>query len=128
MKRRVLTYPTPFGDAWIEYDSDGVAALGLPGIEPPAVPAGEAPEAIRDVAASLTEYWDGAPLPEAPVAVMERASTTNLMARIYEVVTSIPAGSTLTYAEVARRAGRPGRAGRLLKWTYVIGARRSVRV
>ncbi len=109
-RSRGLTYPTSFGDGWIEHDDTKIIATGLPGTEPPASPADDAAAPIREMAAALTAYWEGRPLPAVTRAMLEQAAPTRLTARIYEVVSAIPPGSTLTYAEVAARAGRPGAA------------------
>ncbi len=45
-----------------------------------------------------------------PRVPLDLSSATPFQRRVYEVVRRIPPGRTLTYGEVARRAGRPGAA------------------
>ena len=70
----------------------------------------EVPQPVASLVTALENYWNGGPLPVVDRVIRGRAGTTPLMRSIYDVVCSIPAGSTLTYAEVAAAAGRPGAA------------------
>ena len=105
---QVAMYRTPFGDGWIAYDSTGPIEFGPPRSQPPVISgSARAPRSIRHLAARLERYWAGEALPSADSALIRRAGGTPLLRRIYEVVASIPAGSTMTYGEVAAAAGRP---------------------
>lgn len=103
------SYPTDLGRGWIGWSGGAVAEMVLPGGPVPAA-AGVPPAEIAELGAALTDYFAGrGRLPVVPDAV-ERGATTDFEREVYRVVTAIPAGSTLTYAEVAERAGRPGAA------------------
>lgn len=70
----------------------------------------DGPHEAMELVASLEGYWRGGSLPPLSSIDLDAASRTDLDRRIYEAVATIPAGSTRTYAEVARRVNRPGAA------------------
>ena len=82
--------------------------MGLPGSPLRGTRADQPPAVITALVRSLEAYWGGGPLPPVDALVLDRAASTAYMRRIYEVVSAIPRGETLTYAEVATSAGRPG--------------------
>lgn len=103
-----VTYHTKWGDGWVTFDERGPAEMGLPGSPLPGTEVGRAPAVITALVRSLEAYWAGGPLPAAEAGVLDRAASTSYVRRIYEVVSAIPRGKTLSYAEVATIAGRPG--------------------
>jgi len=105
-----VTYRTSWGDGWIRFDSAGLVEMGLPGQASSGSPPVELPQPVASLITELENYWNGGPLPVVDPVIRGRAATTPLMRSIYDVVCSIPAGSTRTYAEVAAAAGRPGAA------------------
>jgi methylated-DNA-[protein]-cysteine S-methyltransferase len=106
----VLQYDTAYGAGWIAFDADGgVTELGLPGAPVPGA-GSDPPPAIRSLSEALTSYWGGGPLPRAGPEMIGRAAATPFLRRVYEIVAEIPRRKTLTYAEIAELAGRPGAA------------------
>ena len=106
-----VTYNTPWGRAWVRFDESGrPLELGLPGAPVGGTEVPEGPASVGSLVRSLETYWRGGPLPAVDAGMVDQAASTSLMRRIYEVVAAIPGGSTLTYAEVAERAGRSGAA------------------
>ena len=106
-----VTYSTPWGPAWIRFDDQGrPLAMGLPGKAVEGTEVADAPPELRTMVRALEEYWSGGSLPPVGAALLDQAGSTGFMRRIYETVSAIPAGSTLTYAQVADAAGRPGAA------------------
>ena len=93
----------------LAFSGDEVIATGLPGSENPYRP-GNPPGSAAVLAVALADYWRGGPLPPASDRVLESASRTELDQQIYQMVVSIPAGETMTYAAVANSVGRPGAA------------------
>ncbi len=102
-----VTYATPWGHGWIRFDSNGPIEMGLPDQAHSGRPATDVPRRVASVVRELEIYWSGGSLPVLSREIRDRAATTPLMRSIYGVVCSIPAGSILTYAEVAAAAGRP---------------------
>jgi len=105
-------FESPFGQGWLGWADDGVVRRSiLPG-GPAPVDARVAswPQAVGELARALEAYFDGTgPLPHDDGFAAE-AADTELDLEIYRIVTAIPAGSRLTYREVARQAGRPAAA------------------
>lgn len=63
---------------------------------------GAAPAAIRE---AMSAYFDGAL--DAPRRIAWATNGTAFQHAIWTALTEIPAGQTITYSELARRAGRP---------------------
>ncbi len=106
--RRVRTYRRGLL-GWIAFDAGGVALeMGLPGTPVPVASTLQVPDPVPDLVLELEDYWTGGPLPKASALLIERAAGTRLQSDIYEIVAGIPRGKTLSYAEVAAAAGRPG--------------------
>lgn len=103
-----VTYRTTWGDAWVTFDDRGPVEMGLPASPLPETGLHWPPAVITAFVRSLEAYWSGGPLPPVDAGMLERAASTAYTRRIYEVVSPIPRGETLTYAEVATIAGRPG--------------------
>lgn len=107
----VVTYPTRFGDGWVAFEGEEVRTLGLPGMPCPYGESGQPPSSLAtNLAAGLARYWNGGALPRVTDVMVARASRTELDEHIYSTVRSIVAGTTMTYAAVAARVGRPGAA------------------
>jgi len=101
-----VAYATNFGWGWVAFSGDRIIATGLPGSANPH-PAGTPSAAAAALAAELSAYWCGGPLPAVPPAMLAEASRTDLDTEIYRRVAAIPAGKTMTYASVAQSVGRP---------------------
>lgn len=106
-------YETAFGTGWVAFDAVGITQITLPGL---AAPEGAVTDAVPESVAATVEHleayfsagstgWD---LDAERLA--DAAGTTEFTRAVYRVVASIPAGSTMTYGEVAAAAGRPGAA------------------
>lgn len=68
----------------------------------------DAPERPGHLAEKIADYLEqGGPCPQAD---LDLSLCTRFQNRIYEQVRSIPRGSSMTYSEVAEKAGRPGAA------------------
>ena len=102
--------PTDLGVAWIEWIGATVTRLGLPGTPAPPGPPTPVSARFAPLASGLRRYFGGVgPLPKVE-AIGGVDGSTRLRRRIYEVVSEIPRGSTMTYSEVAAVAGRSGAA------------------
>lgn len=102
-----ISYPTCFGDGWVAFAGGDIVELGLPGAHCPHPTTQRAPDPATLLAAELTEYWRGGELPDLPEAMLRVAGGTPLTKAIYRRVSAIPAGTTMTYGEVAGAVGRP---------------------
>ncbi len=102
-------YATEWGTGWVRYEGDEILRLDLPGSAEPADRSGAPPPAVRRLCSELAEYFsDRGPLPL--VKGLAGRASTPFLRRVYEVVAAIPAGATMTYREVAARAGSPAAA------------------
>jgi methylated-DNA-[protein]-cysteine S-methyltransferase len=106
-----VSYVTDRGTGWIGYRGQGtIEQMVLPGRPPPSGEVGSAPPQIALLADALIGYFAGsADLPSAEI-LLDNLSATGFEANVYRIVAAIPAGATMTYAEVADQAGRPGAA------------------
>ena len=113
-------FPTKLGDCGLAWTEDGVVGVWFPEATPDAtrarirkrIPGADEttpPPAIAAVAAEITRLLEtgradlsGAPLDMSGIEDFER--------RVLEEARKIPAGETLTYGELAARAGSPGAA------------------
>lgn len=70
---------------------------------------GETPEAVRD---GLNAYFAGdqAALGRIPWSLEGAVAADGFQARVWKALAEIPAGLTISYGEMARRAGEPGAA------------------
>ena len=109
-------HPSPLGTLLLVGERDASGTTVLTGCylpdhrRGPAVGAtwSEDPGAFREVAAALDARLAGATgAPEVGVAFR---GGTSFQRRVWEELRTIPAGTTVTYAELARRIGRPGAA------------------
>ena len=67
----------------------------------------EAPEALSRCARELTEYFAGT---RREFSVSAAPEGTVFQMAVWEALKTIPYGTTLTYAQVAKRVGKPGAA------------------
>lgn len=70
---------------------------------------GETPEAVR---LGLEAYFGGAPavLDRIPWSLEGAVAADGFQARVWKALAEIPVGLTISYGEMARRAGEPGAA------------------
>lgn len=107
--------PTSRGHLYFRWRGSVIAEMRIPGLAPrdgsvPEEPAPMPPWASR-LAADLKKYFSGDPVDLSPwLDRLDRTGLTPFRAKVYAVVGAIPRGETLTYGEVARRAGSPGAA------------------
>lgn len=109
------THASPIGPLLLVGERDGAGRVRLSGVymeqhrHGPAVDSSwvEDSRAFREVTRQLDEYFAGSrasfDLPLAP-------GGTAFQRRVWAELVKIPAGTTVTYGELARRAGRPGAA------------------
>lgn len=111
-------YETSWGVGLLSCNDDGqLLAHRPPYIEGdvPGLPLEQAPDRVRRVADSLAAYFSGKsswPLAE-PSDVAEWLDERNLppfLARVLHELSKVPYGHSVSYAELAARAGRPGAA------------------
>jgi methylated-DNA-[protein]-cysteine S-methyltransferase len=125
--RRGLHYrlfDTAIGACGIAWSAHGVTRLQLPESDPVATEkrlragihfaaawAGEAetPAAIAQVIADIRRYLSGERVDFTAVA-LDLSDAGAFHRRVYEAVRSVGWGETMTYAELAQRAGSPGAA------------------
>ncbi|NMO88860.1 methylated-DNA--[protein]-cysteine S-methyltransferase [Actinomycetospora sp. TBRC 11914] len=110
------TLDTPFGPFTVVVDADGVVlAAGwtttpddevVPLIHPTLRPAElvERPE-LGAVTAAVTAFHDGEPGPAATLPVRQYGG--GFLQQVWARMREIPAGTSLSYSELATRAGRP---------------------
>ncbi|GAA0648683.1 methylated-DNA--[protein]-cysteine S-methyltransferase [Brevundimonas lenta] len=111
--------PSPVGPLELACDEDGrlrgvsfgdglerAMRREYPGAE---LRAGETPEAVR---AGLEAYFAGDPsaLARIPWSLDGATADGGFQARVWRVLAEIPAGVTISYGEMAKRAGEPGAA------------------
>lgn len=112
--------PTAIGTCGVAWRGDVIVAVALPEADDDAterrtrrlvagVERATPPPAVQDVLARVGALLDGEPVELADVAV-EVHHDSGFARRVHEVVRAIPPGQTLTYGEVAARAGEPGAA------------------
>lgn len=107
----VLGYETRFGTGWIVIDNEEISEILLPGQDRPEGPEAKQPPATaRTLAGRLEEYFGGNPGAWEPSAAFVDKGPTEFLRSVYDVVSSIPPGATMSYGEVAAAAGSPGAA------------------
>jgi methylated-DNA-[protein]-cysteine S-methyltransferase len=95
------TYVTPLGTMLAR--SDGIALIGLDFADGAVVPA-SASRVLDALGDWLDAYFDGV---DAPFGMPLAPQGTPFQHAVWEALRSIPYGATATYAEIARRIGRP---------------------
>ncbi len=105
--RYELLYPSPVGDLVLRADDHTLTYLYLPGDQPDSSVVcrrDELPDHLVDAVTQLGEYFDGDrtefDLPLAPAG-------TPFQRSVWFALADIPYGETISYAELARRVGRP---------------------
>ena len=109
------SHASPIGPLLLVGERDGSGGVRLsgifmeehrhgPGVDPTWV---EDPMAFREVARQLDEYFAGS---RASFDLALAPAGTPFQRRVWAEVARIPAGTTVTYGELARRVGRPGAA------------------
>lgn len=93
---------TPFGTMWATIGEDGaLEAVGF------GDPQGRTKGESTILATQLREYFEGA---RTEFQLELKPGGTGFQQRVWQELLRIPFGSTVTYAELARRVGRPGSA------------------
>ena len=106
---RSAPYRTDRGVGWVAFLGDRPESIVLPGGRPPA-PNAEPSAAIVSFIGEIEAWFGGHGRAVAHDDLCEQAGRTAFERSVYRVVSAIPPGSTMTYAQVAAAAGRPGAA------------------
>lgn len=113
-------FDTALGRCGIAWSGHGIVCVQLPegsaagtrerlaGAVPDARPA-EPPAPVRRAVDAITRHLRGEPADLSSVE-LDMTGVPEFRRRVYEAARAIPAGTTLTYGEVAERLGRPGAA------------------
>ncbi|HET6210718.1 MAG TPA: methylated-DNA--[protein]-cysteine S-methyltransferase [Jatrophihabitans sp.] len=118
---RYALFETALGWCAIAWTEAGISGVQLPGASPRQTLArlgagGEAgspaDERVRPVVEAIVGLLAGVGDPDRVLAgaVLDRTGVPAFNQRVYQVTQAIPAGSTLSYGEVADRIGVPGAA------------------
>jgi methylated-DNA-[protein]-cysteine S-methyltransferase len=106
-------YRAPQGWGSVRYEGSTVLAIDLPRRRSATPRNSEQPPApIARLLKDLSGYFDG----EVPVVTLPAGLTFDMSSvgtfrrKVYQEVSRIPAGRTMSYGEVARRVGHPGAA------------------
>jgi|SRR5690349_17327788 methylated-DNA-[protein]-cysteine S-methyltransferase len=102
---RYATAPSPYGEILLLANDRGLVGLHLPG-EARTAPRDAEPggPVLEQACAELAEYFAGT---RRTFDVVDDAPGTAWQRRVWAELRAIPFGETITYAELARRAGRP---------------------
>ncbi|QTV79984.1 methylated-DNA--[protein]-cysteine S-methyltransferase [Microbacterium sp. NIBRBAC000506063] len=138
--------PTPFGDALAVFSDDGIVRFDLSEAEDPTVPwllesvalsLGAMPEpdagAADELAHLVAEYFEGLPIDFREHVAFDWRLATGFSGDALRAIADIPFGETMSYGEVAIRAGRPraaravGTACRLTPFSVIVPVHRVVR-
>ena len=104
-------FETRHGRGWIGWVMAGpIERLVLPGQPMPAGIETAPPTQIDRLMHRLSAYFNGSGKWPAGDRFLPAAASTAFDAAVYRIVTAIPVGATMSYSEVAARAGRPGAA------------------
>ncbi len=127
--RRRLAFDTALGRCTLEYGAAGIAAVELPSRRP--ATRGRHLPAARQIARRIAQALDGTPVDFGQVK-LDLSGVPPFHALLYATLRGIPWGVTLSYGELAARAGRPGAAraaGRALadcRWSILVPCHRVV--
>lgn len=101
------TLDTPLGAVLIARNADGLSGLWFEGQKyhpgTLAAPRREDDALLTEAVINLCDYFAGKPLRALPLS----PSGTPFQQAVWRALLAIPAGSTLSYGELARRVGRP---------------------
>ncbi len=108
-------FRTELGTGWVRFDGDAFTEIRLPSPEADGRvsadrASGDAPPRVAHLVEALEAYYAGRASLLPPVEMIDAAGATPLLRQIYEVVSAIPPGHTMTYGEVAVAVGHPGAA------------------
>ncbi|RYZ64143.1 MAG: methylated-DNA--[protein]-cysteine S-methyltransferase [Proteobacteria bacterium] len=101
------TFDTAFGSAHVAWTERGIRSFRLPGGELPAPEPGPMPEAIRRTLEKSRLHLAGTPQTFAD-APLDFTDVSPFHAKVYRALREVPVGSTVSYIQLARRAGSPG--------------------
>jgi methylated-DNA-[protein]-cysteine S-methyltransferase len=106
-------YRAPEGWGSVRYEGTSILAIDLPRRrQDPPRSARKPPAAIESFLADLTAYFDGrggvVSLPQG--YRFDMSGVGDFRRKVYQEVSRIPPGRTMSYGEVARRVGHPGAA------------------
>lgn len=104
-------FATPWGPVLLGWGPRGLTRVRLPDPAAPHHAADPAPDAVQAAAALLAGYLDGAPT-DFRVLALDTTGLSEADRAIYAALREVPAGDTLTYGELARRAGLGAGAAR----------------
>ena len=138
--------PTPFGDAIAVFSDEGIVRFDLSEAEDPTVPwllesiaaqLGETPEpdagAADELAHLVYDYFAGAVIDFRDHLVFDWRLAPGFAADALRAVAAIPFGETMSYGEIAVRAGAPraaravGTACRVTPFSVIVPVHRVVR-
>ncbi len=103
-----VTFATAIGRCGVAWTARGIARVRLPKV-PEGAPGDAPPEAVRRAIEAMQRLLSGAHEDLAFVE-LDLEGVPTFHRRIYEIARRIGPGETLTYGEVAARAGSPGAA------------------
>jgi methylated-DNA-[protein]-cysteine S-methyltransferase len=113
---RYHVFETVFGPAGVVGGGAGLRAVILPGLGMKALrgeirrrwpDAREEGRGLKAAAGALARYFETGRLPKKRPR-LDLGEVSDLRREVYEALAEIPAGETVTYAELARRIDRPG--------------------
>lgn len=138
--------PTPFGDALAVFSDAGIVRFDLSESEDPSVPwllesvsrrigavPDYAPGAADELAHLLSDYFDGAPVRFDERIAFDWRLIDGFPRAAMQAVCEIPWAETMSYGEVAVRAGSPGAARavgtacRLTPFSVIVPVHRVIR-
>lgn len=116
----ILVFETPIGPCGLAWNERGLIGVSLPEPDADAVRArlarrhpeatgSQAPPEVLEARGLILELLAGAKADLSPIRLdLDRVG--DFERRIYDIARAIPPGQTLTYGEIAARAGEPGAA------------------
>lgn len=110
-------FDTPLGRCAVGWTDLGIRRVALPEAGPDDVAAfppecraeSSPPPAVARAVAALIRSLSGAPC-RLPAAPLDLSGVGDFRLRVYEALREVPPGATVTYGELARRAGAPNAA------------------
>ena len=113
---RYLVFDTALGPAAVAGGNRGVCGVVLPGLTRKELAkevvrrfpgATESTRGLRGAATAIRKYFESGRL-GGRRAKLDLDGVTGLRRKVYDALAEVPAGETVTYAELARRSGHPG--------------------
>jgi methylated-DNA-[protein]-cysteine S-methyltransferase len=98
------TLPSPVGPLTLAATERGLALLAFGEPDLPGMPTDPAQRWLAQAARELARYWQA---PEAPFGVPLDMQGTEFQRRVWLALTTIPAGRTVSYGDIATRIGQP---------------------